>query len=378
MDFGLSEEQGELLTLAKQILVDHTGPGDLERVEAGDGHHRELWAALGEAGLLGLGLPEALGGLGMGDFTDVCLLLEQVGRTVAPVPYFESIVLGAYPLARFGTSGQQEAANLSGVIAGTAVLTGALLDVGACDPMVCGTRAEADGEGWRLYGTKTAVPFARLAHRILVTAGLPAGDLAVFLVDPGASGSTVLPGVGTHDLPLDSLVLDGVIVGVSDVLGGIDRGSEVASWVVERAQTALCALALGLTGKALHLTAKYVSERHQFGVPLATLQAVSQRAGDAWIDVESVRLVVQRASWLLSQEREAGSEVGVARIITSDAAHRVACSAIHLHGGIGFDRDYPLYRYFLWTKHVEFLLGPASAQVARLGDLLAVKAEATL
>ncbi len=85
---------------------------------------------------------------------------------------------------------------------------------------------------------------------------------------------------------------------------------------------------------------------------------------------------MQRAGWLLAAEREAAKETAVARVITADAAHRTACTAIHLHGGIGFDRDYPLYRYFLWTKHLEFLLGPVAAQVARLGDRLAEEATA--
>lgn len=376
MDFGLSEEQGELRGLAKQILADMTGAAALREVEAGDGTHRILWAALGEAGLLGLGLPEEVGGLGMGDFADVCLLLEQVGRHVAPIPALESLVMGALPLAEFGTPEQRAAADLEGVIAGRSVLTGAFLEAGASDPLRPGTRAEADGDGWRLYGTKATVPSLPAARRVLLTARLDDGRLAVFLVDPSAPGATVQAGTGTHDLPLGALVLDGVSVGVSDVLGGIDRGDEVARWVVERAHVGLCALALGLAGKALHITAKYVSERKQFGVPLGTFQAVSQRAGDGWIDVESIRLVVQRAGWLLAAGREACKEVAVARIITGDAAHRVACSAIHLHGGIGFDRDYPLYRYFLWTKHLEFLLGSTSAQVARLGDRLAEEARA--
>jgi len=376
VDFGLTEEQGELRHLAKQILGDMTGAAALREVEAGDGTHRTLWAALGEAGLLGLGLPEEVGGLGMGDFTDVCLLLEQVGRHVAPIPALEALVTGALPLARFGTPEQREAADLAGVIAGSSVITGAFLEAGACRPLTPGTRAVADGGAWRLTGIKPAVPSLHAARRVLVTARLDDGRLAVFLVDPGADGASVEAGTGTHDLPLGSLVLDGVRVGVSDVLGGIERGDEVARWIVERAQVGLCAVALGLAGKSLHLTAKYVTERKQFGVPLGTFQAVSQRAGDAWIDVESIRLVVQRASWLLAHERDAGKEVAVARMITADAAHRVACSAIHLHGGIGFDRDYPLYRYFLWTKHLEFLLGSGSAQAAALGDRLAAEARA--
>lgn len=376
MDFGLSEEQGELRNLAKQILGDMTGTADLRAVEAGDGVHHALWTALGEAGLLGLGMPEEVGGLGMGDFTDICLMLEQVGRHVAPIPALESLVMGALPLAKFGTPEQQAAADLAGAIAGNSILTGAFLETGASDPMTPSTRAEAHGDGWTLHGTKAVVPSLHVAHRVLITARMPDGTVGVFVVDPNAEGATVEGGIGTHDLPLGSLRLDGVSVTVSDVLGGVESGGEVAQWIVERAHAGLCALTLGIAGKALHITAKYVTERKQFGVALGTFQAVSQRAGDGWIDVESIRLVVQRSSWLLAAGRPAAKQVAVARIITSDAAHRVACSAIHLHGGIGFDRDYPLYRYFLWIKHLEFLLGAVPAQVARLGDQLALEARA--
>jgi alkylation response protein AidB-like acyl-CoA dehydrogenase len=140
---------------------------------------------------------------------------------------------------------------------------------------------------------------------------------------------------------------------------------------MDRIHLAQCALALGIARRALILTAKYATERHQFGRPIGTFQAVAQRAGDAYVDVESIRLTLFRAVWLLDHGRDAAHEIAVAKIVAAEAGHRVVCAAQHIHGGIGFDRDYPLYRYFLASKQNEFSFGAASAHTARLGRMIA-------
>jgi alkylation response protein AidB-like acyl-CoA dehydrogenase len=133
----------------------------------------------------------------------------------------------------------------------------------------------------------------------------------------------------------------------------------------------LCALELGVTARALRMTAEYTTGRQQFDRPIATFQAVAQRAADAYIDVESIRLTTWQAAWQLSEGREAASAVALAKWAAADAGHRVVYAAQHLHGGIGFDKDYPLYRYYLWSKQLELSLGAASHQLVRLGEELA-------
>jgi len=119
------------------------------------------------------------------------------------------------------------------------------------------------------------------------------------------------------------------------------------------------------------MTAKYAGERKQFGVPIGAFQGVTQRVGDAYIDVQAMRSSMWQACWRLDQGRDADKELAVAKFFASDAGARVVAAAQHVHGGMGFDRDYPLYRYFMTSKHLELTLGSAPESLTRLGDLLA-------
>src|SRR5262249_28257975 len=148
-------------------------------------------------------------------------------------------------------------------------------------------------------------------------------------------------------------------------------GDAATRWTIERVQAALAAMQLGVCDRALRMTASYTSTREQFGRKIATFQAVGQRAANAYIAVDGLRLVAQHASWLLGEERPAADEVAVAKIWAGDAGHRVSFAAQHLHGGMGVDVDYPLHRYCLWAKQLELTLGSSSDELDRLGARLA-------
>jgi alkylation response protein AidB-like acyl-CoA dehydrogenase len=126
-----------------------------------------------------------------------------------------------------------------------------------------------------------------------------------------------------------------------------------------------------VTEKALAMTAEYTSSREQFGRPIASFQAVHQRAADAYIDVEAIRLTLWQAAWRLANGVAATGEVAIAKFWAAEAAHRVVYAAQHLHGGIGVDVDYPLHRHYLWSKHIELTLGSGTRQLVRLGAALA-------
>jgi alkylation response protein AidB-like acyl-CoA dehydrogenase len=127
----------------------------------------------------------------------------------------------------------------------------------------------------------------------------------------------------------------------------------------------------GACAAALELTAEYTKGREQFGRPIASFQAVSQRAADAYIDTEAVRLTAWQAAWRLDQGLPASGEVAIAKFWASEGAQRVVHAAHHLHGGVGVDRDYPLHRYFLLVKQAELALGSATPSLQRLGRILA-------
>jgi acyl-CoA dehydrogenase len=294
---------------------------------------------------------------------------------VAPVPYLASIVLGASALARFGTPDQRRQwAAPAG--RGELILTAALAEEDGDDPRVPSASAEpvrGDGEvggGWLLSGVKTTVPAAPLADLMLVPAATPQG-VTVFLVAPGDEGVTTERQQVTGDGSVGRVTLAGVRLPGDRALGSPASGLEIAGWLVAHGTVGLCALQLGVVERALELTSEYARNRVQFGKPIGSFQAVAQRLADAYIDTEAVRLTMWQAAWRLSAGLPAGTEIASAKFWAADAGHRVAHTAVHVHGGVGIDLDYPLHRYFTAAKRCEFALGGATAQLRRIGAALA-------
>jgi acyl-CoA dehydrogenase len=375
VNFTQNESQRELAILSRRILTDRLTPERLAGAEArGDRFDPALWASLAGAGILAAGLPESVGGSGLG-LLEQCSVLTELGRAVAPVPYLASIVLGASALARFGSPDQQRRwAAPAG--RGELILTAALPEEDGDDPRVPSASAErvtGDGEAggsWLLSGVKTAVFAAPLAALLLVPAATPDG-VAVFLVTPGDAGVTVERQQITGGGSAGRVTLSGTRLGGDRVLGGPGAGADITEWLVAHGTVGLCALQLGVVERALELTAAYARDRVQFGRPIGSFQAVTQRLAEAYIDVEAVRLTMWQAAWRLAAGLPCGTEIATAKFWAADAGHRVAHTAVHVHGGVGIDMDYPLHRYFTAAKRAEFALGGATSQLRRIGAALA-------
>jgi alkylation response protein AidB-like acyl-CoA dehydrogenase len=369
MDFSFGEEQTTVRDLARGILEKEVGPERIKAVEQGnDWHDARLWQTLADAGLLGIAVAERQGGMGLG-LLELCVLLEEIGRVLAPVPAIPTLVLGALAIAEFGLGDQRERW-LSKALRGEVILTAALQDEGGAGGLPS-TRAHREGRSWLVDGEKRLVPAAHLARRILVPASAENG-IAVFLVDPEAEGVTLTRRETSRGEPLFDVRLARVRVGAEDLLGDhVASDMHVVEWIRQRATIATCATQLGVSEKALELTAAYVREREQFGVPIGSFQAVQHRAADAYIDVAAMRWVTWRAVWKLTRHENAEREIAVAKFWAAEAGARIAASAQHLHAGLGVDVDYPIHRYFLWSKALELGYGAASAQLVRLGREMA-------
>ncbi len=366
MDFTFTEEQEAVSESAKGLLDGLVTPDRVDAVErTEDRFDAELWAELARANLLGLAVPEAHGGSGLG-LTELCLVLEQQGRTVAPVPLWATLVLGALPLAEFGTP-EQQADWLPGVVAGRTCLSAALHEVAGSRTHRPTVTAWADGELWRLTGTCQAVPQAHLAARVLVPALAPGGGVLLALVDPTGPGATLERATTTDRQVHPHLHLDGAPVGAGSILGDETTGAAIVDWVLERALTGLAAVQLGICEAAVAMAAAYMNERQQFGKPLSTFQGAMLRAADAYIDSEAIRVTTWQAAWRLDTGRPATEAVAVAAWWASEAGQRVVHATQHLHGGMGADVSYPIHRYFLWGKQIELMLEAPNAQLARLG-----------
>jgi len=370
MEFGFSQEQQEVRQLARKILseqvsADTLAPYDEYAAPRFDG---ALWQQLLSAGLPAVAMEQRYGGMGFG-FMELALFIEEVGRSIAPVPVIAHCVAGMLPIQRFGSEAMKEAI-LPGAASGELLLTAALgeyMNDDPADPRA--VTGAADGEDLVLSGTKTGVPFAAQASHILLSARTADG-VAVVLLDPRSAGVTL------HDLQVTSfepqceLVLDSVRVPAAAILSASD-GAGIMGWTAERTTAAICAHQLGASDFAMRLAASYTSERKQFDVPVATFQAVGHRMADCYVDVECLRLTTYQAASLLDSDVTATTEVRIAKIWAGDTGHRVSYAAQHVHGGTGIDRDYPLWRYCLWLRQNEMTLGSSAAQLARLGAQLA-------
>jgi alkylation response protein AidB-like acyl-CoA dehydrogenase len=372
MDFSFTEEQQELAGLTRRILSDKVTQDLLRQSEAGgDRFDRAVWDELAKANLIGIALPEELGGGGYG-LIEQCLVLQEVGRSLAPVPVLASVVLGAAPIAQFGSPALREAW-VRPAAEGTKILTAALSEPVNFDPAAPRTTAVKDGDSWVLTGIKTAVPAAMLADAILVPASVD-GQVALFVVEPTAAGLTLSAQLTTNRETAGYLELDGCRVGADAMVGSLADGAAIVTWMLERATVALCAQQLGTLEQALADTAEYTKTRVQFDRPIATFQAVGHRCADAYIDVEGARLTLWQAAWKLSAGLPASTEIEVAKFWAAEAGHRVAHAAVHLHGGMGVASEYSIHRFFIAAKQIEFMLGGATEQLLRIGAAMAAQA----
>ena len=330
MDFGFSQSQKDVSELARRVFTEDVDPA-------------RRWRRLAEAGLLGVGIPEEHGGAG-GGLLELCALLEEQGRATAEAPIMPAL-LTAMTLAEHGMHPW-----LPALASGEVVLTAGFSQTEKC---VLTTDR-------RVTGTVSMVAAADRARRVLLVT-----DGGLVLVDPRAPGATLAPQTITTGETVWQLTLRSV------ECEPVATGATAVEKLLARATVCLCALELGVAERALAMTAAYTTQRKQFERPIATFQAVSQRAADAYIDVEAMRLTMWRAAWLVAEGRDATAAIAIAKLWACEAGHRVVYAAQHLHGGIGFDVAYPLGRSYLWSKYLELTLGSAGSHLARLGAELA-------
>lgn len=364
MDFAPTEDVAQVAELARQVFTDRADVARVQHVERElGGFDADLWQALAETGMLGIAVPEAVGGAGMG-VQGMAALLEEQGRRVAPVPLWAVQACAALPLAQFGSAQQQERW-LTGLIEGTHLVTGCFEQRHDGSELLSGRR---QGTDLVVTGDLAQVAGAPLASAFVLPVAVE--DATVLVVVPAEADGVTVTGVRATDQGAAAAVsLRDVVVPAADVL---TEQQDAAEWVRTRGRVALAALAVGVTAEAIRLTAEYTSQREQFGRPLSTNQAVTVRAADAHLDSEAIRLTTQRAAWTLDEGREHEGRIAslVAKTWAARGGLRVVLATQHLHGGIGADIDYPIHRHFLFGRQIAATLGTAAATEATLGDLL--------
>ncbi len=363
MDFHLSEDLQEVEALAAEIFGDLASVDRVREVETTNTRVDDrLWGELAKAGLLGIALPEEYDGAGLG-LAALCVVLEQQGRTVAPVPLWAAGV-GGLLLAEYGDEAGR--ALVSQVADGSARLTLALEEFAPAVPAAPVTTARADGDGWVLDGTKAVVPSADFATHVLVSATTDAGP-GLFLLETDADGLTWTTTETTTRDHAGNLELAGAR---ARAVGA--PGDTALPTALRLTAIALAAVQVGVAEGALKLAAAYLSEREQFGRPLATFQAVQHQLADCYIDIDAMRVTLWQAVTSVEDGEPAAADRAalVAKWWCDQAGLDVVHRTQHVHGGIGVDVDYPVHRYFLWGKQISSTLGGAAATLEDLGQLL--------
>lgn len=331
MDFLFTPEQDEAAELAAQILADKTTNERLKEVEAGgDRFDRELWATLGDAF----------------DWTELDLImlarvLVECGKRVAPLP----LAVHAACITVLGDA-----------VDTTKLYAAAVAEERAHLPVVPTVTAGADGA---LTGAKTLVRAGMAADALLVTATGPDGP-GVYLVDASADG---VERVAQRTSDGDVAALITFSSAAATRVGDASTPARLGQLLVALS----AAEQLGVTEGALRLTSEYARTREQFGRPIGTFQAVSQRLADGFIDVLGQRLTLWQAIWRLQEGLPAATEVATAKLWAADAGHRIAHTTVHVHGGVGIDLDGEAHRYFTSGKRFEFLFGGATEQALAIG-----------
>lgn len=363
MDFTLDEAQQDVRDLVVGLLDKRLADEPSQAPTGADWFHRELWEDLAAAGLVGIALPEKFGGSGAGHL-EACVVLEELSRRAARVPFLDSAVLAAGVVAAHGTP-EQQARLLPGFCDGSLLLSAAVTTEPHRPVTLQATRTAG---GVTLTGAIGHVPVVDAAHRVLVSAHTTEGASGWYLLDPRAEGVHATAQSSVDRAGRTHLELTDVFVPETDAL----VGDEVTTWL---RQHAVSARSIGMVGAAdamISATATHVTEREQFGRPVGTFQAVAHRVADAFLDATAVRLTAWRAAWLLANPDDHTDDVEGALALAAwwatDAPTRIADAAMHLHGGISVDLDYPLHRHYLAIRHGELALGGPARRLAALGE----------
>ena len=355
LDLTFSPEQEMLRETVRGVLA-ATSPLPVVRELEDDptGYSPELWKQLAHLDLIGLQLPEEYGGSGMTTLETV-VLYEEFGRAIAPSPHFVSSILSGGALARSGSAEQKEAW-LPGIVSGESILTPAWLEPeNSSGPKGVQLRAEPDGDGWTLTGTKRHVAFASSASRLVVLArtGDGPGDVDLFLVDPSAAGVTLAQQLTIASDAQYQVELAGVRVTEADRIGA--AGSGWATWdaVLHEGIILAAAQAVGGAQYALDITVQYAKDRQQFDKPLGAFQALAHYLADAATTVDGARVLVHEAAWARSEGRPVAKLAPMAKLYACQTFRDVTATAQQIFGGIGFTVEFDIQLYFRRAKQLQ-------------------------
>jgi alkylation response protein AidB-like acyl-CoA dehydrogenase len=368
VDFALSEEQREIQALAREFADTEIAPNAPDW----DRDHRfpkDVFAKLGELGLMGVCVPEELGGAGA-DFVSYVLVLEELSRGDAGVGVTVAVHTSAatLPIVRFGTE-EQKARFVPPLARGEGLGAFALTEPGSgSDAGSLRTAATPDGDGWRISGTKQwctngtyASTFLLFARTDPATEG--ARGISAFVLDADHVEVTrEEEKLGLHSSSTADIRLDGARVDGDRLLHEERKGFPVAMATLDGGRIGIAAQAVGIAQAALDTARAYALEREQFGRKIADFQAVQFRLADMATEIAAARQLTLRAAWLKEAGLPHGAEGAMAKLFASRVAVKASQDAIQVLGGYGYTREFPAERYYRDAKITEIYEGTSEIQ----------------
>jgi len=377
MDFAFSEQQDLLRASARQFL-ERECPADMVRhwSDAPQGYSPDLWQKMAALGWMGLMLPETYGGSGL-SFVDLTILMEEMGRTLLPAPFFSSIALGALTLLETG-SDEQRQQMLPRLVRGEMKVCVALLEAdGRYDPRGIAMRASIRGNRATLNGTKLFVVDAHVSDYIICVARTrggrdPESGISLFVLDITSPGIACTPLMSIDQTRrLCEVSFTRVGVSLEAMLGGRDAAWPTLQRALDKATVALCAEMVGGAEKAMEMCVDYGKTRVQFGRPIGSFQAVKHKIADMKVWVENAKSVVHYAAWAVDRDApEASRAASMAKAYCSEMYTQVTADGIQVHGGVGFTWDHHMHLYFKRAKSSEVLLGDSTWHRERTAALI--------
>ena len=366
MDFGFTPEQEQLRAQVRRLL-DKELPLDRILAWSGDPQplDRALWKRTAELGWPGITVPEAHGGLGLG-CEDLIVVLEEMGKTLAPLPLLSTDAAVA-ALRELGSEAQQ-AEHLPGIAAGDVVATLAVLEESdVLAPEAIAARASTQGGSVQLDGTKLFVPDAQHADRILVAAREGDG-VSLFVVPADAPGVRVTPLVVVDPTkPAGEVRLEGVRLPASARLGAPGAGWPALARVLDRMTIGLAAEMVGAADAALAMAVAYAKMRQQFGSPIGRFQGVKHRCAELLVDVESARSLVYYGAWAAEHDpAQAASYAAMAKGAAADALDAAGEECIQIHGAIGYTWECHAHLFYKRGRHCHVWMGAPDEHYERV------------
>ncbi|ASO20201.1 hypothetical protein FHR81_000115 [Actinoalloteichus hoggarensis] len=376
MDLTLSPEQTALRRLAADFVEREVRPhaADWDRRESID---PDLIPRLGEAGFLGMTIPESYGGSG-GDHLSYCLVLEELGRADSSVRGVVSVSLGlvAATILAHGTEGQRRRW-LPALCSGAAIGCFALSEPDAgSDAASLRTRARRHGDGWLLSGAKTFITNGTWARVCLVFArtGDPGPQgVTAFLVpadSPGLTRREIHGKLGLRGQATAELTFDDVPLPDSARLGELDRGFGIAMSALAKGRMSVAAGCVGVAQGSLDAAVAYSREREQFGKPIAGHQLVQRLLASIAVDTAAARLLVWRTADLLDRGLPFETESSMAKLFAGEAAVRAADNAVQVFGGAGYLDEFPVARHLRDARVTTLYEGTTEIQQLIIGRAL--------